>query len=182
MGGGVFVARTAQAVVVGIVEVEVVAAITEGRNSRRGSSSISSSSSSSSSSSWSSSTTTTNSIKSDKTPPPPPPPPSPNSPNSQTPFVKVDARVIIVGAGVGTGSIQNLTIRAANILKSADVVIYDDLGVDSDETLALCGQSTARKYTSVREAGERKRTHRKRRLTVCWWSCRRAGGISTSSG
>ena len=95
--------------------------------------------------------------KSDKTPPPPPSP-SPNSPNSQTPFVKVDARVFIVGAGVGTGSIQNLTIRAANILKSADVVIYDDLGVDSEETLSLCGQKCKKIYVGKRGGRAEKNT------------------------
>jgi uroporphyrinogen III methyltransferase/synthase len=66
--------------------------------------------------------------------------------------------VFIVGAGVGTGSIQNLTIRAANILKSADVVIYDDLGVDSDETLALCGVNCEKIYVGKRGGRAEKNT------------------------
>ena len=74
------------------------------------------------------------------------------------PFVKLDTRVFIVGAGVGTGSIQNLTIRAANILKSADVVIYDDLGVDSDETLSLCGTRCKKIYVGKRGGRAEKNT------------------------
>lgn len=70
----------------------------------------------------------------------------------------MDARVFIVGAGVGTGSIQNLTIRAANILKSADVVIYDDLGVDSEETLSLCGQKCKKIYVGKRGGRAEKNT------------------------
>ena len=87
----------------------------------------------------------------------PVPSPSP-SPSSKAPFVKLDTRVFIVGAGVGTGSIQNLTIRAANILKSADVVIYDDLGVDSDETLALCGVNCEKIYVGKRGGRAEKNT------------------------
>ena len=70
----------------------------------------------------------------------------------------MDARVFIVGAGVGTGSIQNLTIRAANFLKSADVVIYDDLGVDSEETLSLCGQKCKKIYVGKRGGRAEKNT------------------------
>ena len=77
---------------------------------------------------------------------------------SPAPFVKLDTRVFIVGAGVGTGSIQNLTIRAANILKSADVVIYDDLGVDSDETLSLCGIRCKKIYVGKRGGRAEKNT------------------------
>jgi uroporphyrin-III C-methyltransferase len=87
----------------------------------------------------------------------PVPSPSPSS-SSKAPFVKLDTRVFIVGAGVGTGSIQNLTIRAANILKSADVVIYDDLGVDSDETLALCGVNCEKIYVGKRGGRAEKNT------------------------
>ena len=70
----------------------------------------------------------------------------------------MDTRVFIVGAGVGTGSIQNLTIRAANILKSADVVIYDDLGVDSDETLSRCGTRCKKIYVGKRGGRAEKNT------------------------
>ena len=88
---------------------------------------------------------------------------SPSSSSSSSaspapPFVKLDTRVFIVGAGVGTGSIQNLTIRAANILKSADVVIYDDLGVDSDETLSLCGTRCKKIYVGKRGGRAEKNT------------------------
>ena len=88
---------------------------------------------------------------------------SPSSSSSSSaspapPFVKLDTRVFIVGAGVGTGSIQNLTIRAANILKSADVVIYDDLGVDSDETLSLCGTRCKKIYGGKRGGRAEKNT------------------------
>ena len=89
----------------------------------------------------------------------PVPSPAPSSSSSKAlPFVKLDTRVFIVGAGVGTGSIQNLTIRAANILKSADVVIYDDLGVDSDETLALCGVNCEKIYVGKRGGRAEKNT------------------------
>ena len=83
---------------------------------------------------------------------------SSSSASPAPPFVKLDTRVFIVGAGVGTGSIQNLTIRAANILKSADVVIYDDLGVDSDETLSLCGTRCKKIYVGKRGGRAEKNT------------------------
>ena len=83
---------------------------------------------------------------------------APQRSSSAPPFVKLDTRVFIVGAGVGTGSIQNLTIRAANILKSADVVIYDDLGVDSDETLSLCGIRCKKIYVGKRGGRAEKNT------------------------
>ena len=83
---------------------------------------------------------------------------APQRSSSAPPFVKLDTRVFIVGAGVGTGSIQNLTIRAANILKSADVVIYDDLGVDSDETLSLCGTRCKKIYVGKRGGRAEKNT------------------------
>ena len=69
--------------------------------------------------------------------------------NAYDGFKLCDTKCFIVGAGVGS-SIDNLTLRAANILKSADYVFYDDLGASSETILDFCGERCTKTYVGKR--------------------------------
>src|SRR5262249_42650202 len=74
-------------------------------------------------------------------------------------------KIYIVGAGPGAADL--LTLRAASLLRSADVVLHDDLV--TQEILALC-PPTAERVNVGKRCGRRGRTQEQINALMLWYA------------